>query len=220
VSPIRVLAVDGHEVVRVGLRTLLGAQPDVALVGEAADAATARHLAAQLAPDVVVAEVAGPANGEVLRLLCAGHPDRKVLALTACEDGAALRAVMTAGAIGYVLKRSGADELLRAIRAAADGTLYRDPAVAEATVGTDGTELSEREREVVCRIALGYSNKEIAGRLKISVKTVETYKTRSMEKLGLQGRVGIVRYVSARGWLVPEPPPDPVPVGQGDRPAA
>ncbi len=229
-STIRVLAIDPHAIVRAGVRALLAVEPDLELIGEAADGPTGMRLATELDPDVIVAEVAGPAvNEAVLRQLYAGRPDRKVLVLTACEDGSALRAMITAGAIGYVLKRSGVYELLRAIRTVAVGAVYRDPAVAE-TIGTetiggnvhlDGAELSERERDVVCQIALGYANKQIAARLKISVKTVETYKTRSMEKLGLRGRVDIVRYAAARGWLVPEPLPDPDPQPrEGDRPAA
>ena len=200
---IRVLAVDGHTVVRAGLITILGAQPDIEVVGEAADGPSAVRLADELDPDAIVIEVSLPemTGVELAARLCGERPDRKVIALTACEDGESVRGVMAAGAIGYVLKRSGADELVKAVRAAAEGTIYLDPALTARATGSNGTDLSEREREVVRLIASGYSNKEIAARLKVSVKTVETYKTRSMEKLGIRSRVDIVRYAVRRGWL-------------------
>jgi DNA-binding NarL/FixJ family response regulator len=167
--------------------------------------------------------LAGLTGAEVTARLCLERPARKVLALTACEDRVALRLVLAAGASGYVLKRAPADELVRAIRAVVGGATYLDPAVAGGVVServgplagneTRPAELSERETEVARLIVLGYSNKEIAARLQLSVKTVETYKTRAMEKLGMKGRVDLVRYAARRGWFdVPEllPPARPV----------
>jgi DNA-binding NarL/FixJ family response regulator len=120
-----------------------------------------------------------------------------------------LRQLLQAGASGYVLKRSAAAELIHAIRAVVAGGVYLDPAMAAQVVegyvgeaaGGDAPELSDREEEVLRRIAIGLSNKEIAARLGVSVKTVETYKARSMQKLGLQSRVDIIRYALGRGWL-------------------
>jgi two-component system, NarL family, response regulator NreC len=204
----RVLAVDGHAVVRAGLRAIL-AGPEMEVIGEAADGLSAARLADEMNPDVIVIEVSlsGMTGAELTARLCAGRPDRKVIVLTACEDRESLRGMMSAGAIGYVLKRSGADEIVRAVRAAAENTIYLDPGVAvhgaEVPVHAqpDVADLSERECEVVRLIALGYSNKEIAARLKVSVKTVETYKTRALEKLHMRSRVDIVRYAARRGWL-------------------
>lgn len=204
-STIRILAVDGHPVVRAGLRAILAGEPGMAVVGEAADGPTAVRFATELTPNVVVTEVVLPgATGmETIARLCAG-PDRKVLALTACEHVGVLGQFLRAGGAGYVLKRTETDELVRAIRAVAAGASYLDPAVAPAADGgarAPGVDLSERESEVVQLIARGYSNKQIAARLRVSVKTIETYKTRALEKLGVRGRIDIVRYAVTRGWL-------------------
>lgn len=190
-----------------GLRALLAAQPDLLLIGEAADAPAAIRLAAELVPDVVVTEVAlpGPGGADAVARLTGVSPGQKVLALTACEDPAALRRLVAAGACGYVLKRSPADAVVGAIRAVAGGTVYLDPAVGGAPVpgahAGGAADLSVREVEVVRQIALGYSNKEIAERMEVSVKTVETYKTRALKKLDLRTRVDVVRYAARRGWL-------------------
>ncbi len=211
-NSIRVLLADDHAVVREGLKALINAQPDMEVVGEAADGLAAVALAAELDPDVVVVDVSMPGltGAQVATRLREVRPDHKVLALTVHEDGSYLRMLLEAGAAGYVLKRAAVGELVQAIRAVAAGGTYIDPAMAgvlgdfvRPTQDRDApaVELSEREGEVVRLVALGFSNKEIAARLRISVKTVETYKARSMEKLGLKGRVDIVRYASRRGWL-------------------
>ena len=135
-----------------------------------------------------------------------------MLALTVHEDKGYLRQLLAAGAAGYVLKRAAAEELIHAIRVVAAGGVYLDPALAGKVVGgfvrrpparapPTGGELSEREAEVARLTAAGHSNKEIAARLELSVKTVETYKARSMEKLGLQSRADLVRYAVQQGWL-------------------
>lgn len=211
---IRVLLVDDHAVVREGLKTLVNLQVGMAVVGEAADGPTAVNLTAELDPDVVVVDVSMPGmNGVQLTThLRMQRPDRKILVLTVHEDKGYLRLLLETGAAGYVLKRAAADELIQAIRAVAEGRTYLDPSLAGSVVDTfvrPGmerenaiAELSEREAEVVRLIALGYSNKEIAAQLKVSVKTIETYKMRSMEKLQIRSRVEIVRYAAKRGWLV------------------
>jgi DNA-binding NarL/FixJ family response regulator len=135
-----------------------------------------------------------------------------VLALSVHEDRGYLRQLLEAGASGYVLKRAAAEELIRAVRTVAAGGVYLDPSLAGKVVGSfvrkpagKGTaptdELSEREEEVVRLTAAGHSNKEIASRLELSVKTIETYKARSLEKLGLHSRADLVRYAVGRGWL-------------------
>ncbi len=210
-SNTRVLLADDHVVVREGLKALIGGHPGFEVVGEAADGPTAVALTAELDPDVVVVDVSMPGlNGaEVTAVLRQAKPDRKVIALTVHEDRGYLRALLEAGAAGYVLKRAAADELVQAIRAVAAGGTYIDPALASSVVDpyvgrvAPAVELSEREAEVVKMIAQGYSNKEIAAKLSLSVKTVETYKARSLEKLGVRTRVGLVRYAAERGWLAP-----------------
>jgi DNA-binding NarL/FixJ family response regulator len=212
VTTIRVLLADDHAVVREGLKALINAESDMNVIGEASDGPSAVALVADLDPDVVVVDVSMPGlNGaEVATRLRAARPDRKVLALTVHEDAGYLRLLLEAGAAGYMLKRAAAAELVRAVRAVAAGGTYLDPAMAGRVVDdlvrpteppATTAELSERETEVVRLIALGYSNKEIAARLGVSVKTVETYKSRSMEKLAIRSRVDIVRYAAGRGWL-------------------
>jgi DNA-binding NarL/FixJ family response regulator len=210
---VRVLIADSHPVVRAGLKALLDAQPDVQLVGEAADGPDALRLAAELDPDVVVVEVSLPGldGAQVTARLREARPEQKVLVLTGCEESGSLRLLLGVGAAGYVLKRATAEELLQAVRAVAGGGTFIDPAVAggvlsdlvskQAGRGPQDVELSGRERDTVRLIALGYSNKEIASRLKLSVKTIETYKTRAMEKLNMRSRVDIVRFAARRGWL-------------------
>jgi PAS domain S-box-containing protein len=209
---VRILLVDDHSIVREGLKSVLRGHPEFEVVGEAGDGPTAVARVAELDPDVVLLDVSMPGmNGaEVTARLLADRPDRRVLILTVHEDRGYLRALLGAGAVGYLLKRATADELLQAIRAVAGGGTYIDPSLAGNVVGSyvgkpaaATAELSEREVEVVRLITSGYSNKEIAARLNLSVKTVETYKARSMEKLGIRTRVGLVRYAAERGWLAP-----------------
>ncbi len=213
-AKLRIFLADDHAVVRAGLKTLVNAQSDMIVVGEAGDGQAALEQTRDCAAEVVIMDISMPLlNGaEVtaqLRSLC---PDIKVLALSVHEDTGYLRKLLEAGASGYVLKRSAADTLIQAIRMVAAGGMYLDPAIAGKVVGSllgkpvvvgdpGATELSERETDVVRLIAQGYSNKEIATQLNLSVKTVETYKSRAMEKIGLDSRVAIVRYALQRGWL-------------------
>jgi len=219
-ASLRVFLADDHAVVREGLKALINSHPEMEVVGEAADGAAAVAGVASLDPDVVVMDVSMPGmNGaKATAELKEAKPARKVLALTLHEERSYVRLLLDAGASGYVLKRSAADELLHAIKAVADGRVYLDPSlaggvldalrgkpngVAGAATGGDA-ELSQREAEVLKLIALGYSNKEIAAKLELSVKTVETYKKRSVEKLGLRSRVDIVRYAAEQGWTTNE----------------
>jgi DNA-binding NarL/FixJ family response regulator len=214
-SKLRVFIAEDYNIVREGLKALVSAQPDMEVVGDAADGVAACEGALALGPDVVVMDLSMPAlNGaKATERLKQARPEIRVLALTVHEDRTYIRQLLEAGADGYVLKRVVADELIRAIRVVAAGGTYLDPGVAAKVVGgfvqgspssgrdAGAGDLSGREEEVLRMIARGHTNKDIAARLDISVKTVETYKTRSMEKLGLAGRADIVRYAVRQGWL-------------------
>lgn len=210
-SKLRILIADDHPMLRSGLRGLIAAQPDMDVVGEASDGAAAIQMASDIKPDIVVMDVSMPGMGgaeatEQVRRQCEGV---KVLALTAHEERGYVQKLMRAGASGYVIKRAAADDLVRAIRAVAAGETYIDPAVAGLLVTylpptqdlVPAVELSERECEVLQRIARGHPVKQIAGALDITVRTVETYKSRGMEKLGLKTRADLVRYAVGKGWL-------------------
>ena len=212
-SKLRVFLADDHAVVREGLKALINSHPHMEVIGEAGDGRTACAKACELRPDVVVMDVSMPELNGVqatseLRQRC---PEVRVLALTVHEERSALRELIEAGARGYVLKRSAAEDLVHAVQVVARGDVYLDPSVAAIALGKlarihssgdrASTDLSNRETEVLQLIAHGYSNKEIAARLGISVKTVETHKARSMEKLGLTGRADIVRFALQKGWL-------------------
>lgn len=214
---LRVLLADDHTVVREGLKALIDAQPDLEVVGEASDGESACRKAFDLEPDVVVMDVSMPglSGAEATERLKRERPGVRVLALTVYEDKGHLRRLLQAGASGYILKLATGEELVRALRVVAGGGVYVDPVLAGKVVGdlmsvesesgrAGGTHLTERESQVLLRVAQGFSNKEIAGQLDISVKTVETHKLRSMEKLGLRGRADVVQYALREGWLTPQ----------------
>jgi DNA-binding NarL/FixJ family response regulator len=184
------------------------------VVGEAADGAAVLQQAAAVEPDIVVMDLSMPGmNGLVAtRALKKARPSVEVVALTRHDDETFLQEVLRAGASGYVLKQSNPVEFLQAIRAVAAGGVYLDPAMtprvadgllAKASVARDPTPspISERETDVLRLIAVGHSNKEVAAQLKISVKTVEVHKANAMKKLGLAGRVDLIRYGVLQGWL-------------------
>jgi len=211
---LRILMADDHPIVLAGLKALVQGDPALEIVGEARDGRTARRLASTLRPDVVVLDISLPEmNGaEVARSLLEEQPDCRILVLTVHEDRATLRQLLDLGVAGYLVKRSAADELLRAIHAVAAEGPYLDPAIAGKIVGGGASgssrsqgdptvELSERETDVLRLIANGHSNKEISARLAISVKTIETYKARAMDKLGFKTRVDVVRHAASKGWL-------------------
>jgi DNA-binding NarL/FixJ family response regulator len=211
---LRVLLADDHVTVRHGLKLLIDSQPDMKVVSEASDGDTAIQRAVALRPDVIVMDISMPGmNGLVAtRKLKKLQPDAAIVTLTRHGDDAYLQELLRAGVSGYVLKQSAPAELLQAIRAAAAGNQYLDSALtARVTAGflggegkrvsRSGASLSEREAEVLRLIAAGYSNKEIASRLVLSVKTVEAHKANAMRKLGLSGRIDIVKYAILQGWL-------------------
>jgi len=213
-APLRILLADDHVTVRHGLKLLIDGQPDMKVVAEASDGAVAVQRALEIKPDVVVMDISMPGmNGLVAtRSIKQQQPGLAVITLTRHGDDAYLQELLRAGVSGYVLKQSAPTELLQAIRVAAAGGQYLDSTLtARVTAGFLGREgrrlgkaaatISDRESEVLRLIASGYSNKEIAARLELSVKTVEAHKANAMRKLGLNGRIDIVKYAILQGWL-------------------
>ena len=211
---LRILLADDHVTVRQGLKMLIDSQDDMTVVSEASDGAAAVEQARTIRPDVVVMDISMPGmNGLVAtRTLKRIQPDSVIVILTRHGDDAYLQELLRAGADGYVLKQSAASELLQAIRATAVRGQYLDSALtARVTAGflaksgrkalATGVGVSERESEVLRLIAAGYSNKEIAAQLELSVKTVEVHKANAARKLGLKGRIDIVKYALLQGWL-------------------
>ena len=212
-TSVRIVLADDHEIVRAGMKAMLEASCGIEVVGEARNGEEAIRQAHLLKPDLVVMDVSMPVlDGAAATLRLARElPELKVLVLTSHADRGYLTRLMEAGAAGYVLKRAATDELVRAIRMVAEGGTYVDPSLAGGLLrnslgvarsrATDSESLSEREEAVLRAIAWGKSNKEIAADLEISTKTVETYKARITDKLGLRTRTEMVRYALARGWL-------------------
>jgi DNA-binding NarL/FixJ family response regulator len=211
---LRIVLADDHAVVREGLRALINRQPDMEVVGEVADGRAAIEMVDRLKPDVVVMDLSMPVlNGtRATKELIWRHPDLRVLALTVHEERSYLRELLEVGAAGYLLKRVASDELVHAIRRVAEGGRYVDgsliPEVLDRFVRSsgksakvEGRPLTRREEEVMRLIARGYSNKEIAVQLSVSVKTVETHKARATDKLDIHNRAGIVRHAMQQGWL-------------------
>ena len=216
---IRVLLADDHAVLRAGLKVLLDSEPDLEVVGEAENGLVCIELARELAPDVIVLDINMPECGglDALSALLDASPGSRVLVLTMHDDPAYLRRTLRAGGSGYLLKQSAAEELLSVIRIVAGGGLYVNPQHAKVLLDQAAAEkearsidddqhrryrsLSNRESEIFELTALGHSNAEIAGRLDLSVKTVETYKARMMKKLGLDGRASLVRLALELGVL-------------------
>ncbi len=212
---LRVLLADDHAVLRHGLKLLVDGQSDMEVVGEAGDGHAACKQAQELAPDIMVMDISMPElNGaqatERLRVSC---PRVKILVLSAYSDEAHVRQLLASGASGYVLKRTVAEELIKALRAVASGGLYLDPAIAGLILSgpTAPTrdhkatgQITAREHEVLLDVARGYSNKEIGERLHLSVKTIEGHKARVMEKLDFKSRAELVRHALQQGWLQDE----------------
>lgn len=211
-SKLRVLLVDDHGVVRDGIKLLVNSAVDMEVVGEAADGRQAIDAAVSSNPDVVVMDVAlgGMTGAQATREIRKRCTNARVLALTVHEDRSYIQEMLRAGAAGYLVKRAAGEELIEAIRSVAAKGVYVDPRIAGKLIAamTPGrpasetkTELSERETEVMRLVARGFTNKEVSTKLGVSVKTIETYKARSMSKLGLRSRVDIVRLANDRGWF-------------------
>ena len=207
---IRILLADDHAVVRQGFKMILDAEADMEIVGEAGNGRQAVDLAEQLRPDVVVMDVAMPElNGiEATRRLASSVPHARVIALSMHKDSVYVREILRAGARGYLLKDSGAADLVAAIHAVASGESYLSPAVSNAVLDdyrrhvTNPIDLlTSREREVLQLLAEGKTNKEIAGVLNLSVYTVDAHRGRIMEKLNLHSITDLVRFAVRNGLI-------------------
>lgn len=213
---IRILLADDHAVLRSGLRLLIDRQPDLKVVGEAGNGAEAHARAKELQPDVILLDLNMPGVDGLaaLPLLRRDAPQSRVLVLTMHDDVSYLQEALRAGAAGYILKKAVDSELLMAIQTVMRGETYVHSAMTqkliekiETTRSPSATQqdpwetLSERERDVLRLVALGYTNAEIASELYLSVKTVETYRARGMEKLNLHTRAQLVKAALARGLL-------------------
>jgi DNA-binding NarL/FixJ family response regulator len=207
---IRILLADDHGVVRQGFKMILGAQADMEIVGEAANGREAVEQAERLKPDIVVMDVAMPElNGiEATRRLAESAPHVRVLALSMHKDSVYVRETLRAGARGYLLKDSGANDLVAAVRAVASGEGYLSPAVSNAVLDdyrrhvTNAIDLlTSREREVLQMLAEGKTNKEIAATLNLSVYTVDAHRGHIMEKLNLHSINELVRFAVRNGMI-------------------
>jgi len=213
---IRIVLCDDHPIVLAGLRNLIATDAEFELVGSASNGIAALKLICDTLPDIAIVDISMPElNGIALaRRLAVDAPAVKVMVLTLHEDRAFLKQALDAGVCGYLLKRSAAENLIQAARAVLIGGLYVDPAVVDVVFEKSAQrgrrasgqlslpDLTDRETVVLKLTALGHTNKETARRLDVGVKSVETYKARGMEKLGLKSRAELVRYAAAQGWLV------------------
>jgi two-component system response regulator NreC len=221
-AKIRVLLADDHAVLRAGLKMLVNHQADMEVVGEAANFAETIRLSSIVKPDVITLDLTMPdGNGmEKVEQVCRECPGARILVLTMHDDPAYLRAALSAGASGYVVKRAADTELLSAVRAVHAGRAFVDlelhgaqpKTVFVAPAQSGGSDpraahgLSDRERTVLERLAQGHTNQAIADQLDVSVKTVESYRARLLRKLGLRTRADIIRYAVETGILVPGTP--------------
>lgn len=211
--PIRILIADDHGVIRGGLKALLAAFPDIAVVGEASDGGEAIAKALELKPDILLMDLSMPNIGgiEATRQLSQNLPNLRILILTVHEDESLLKEVIRAGASGYVVKRAAEEDLIHAIRVVARGDLYVHPAMTRAlfnepSQATSATPseietLTLREIEVLQLLAKGYTNRQIADQLSLSPRTVEGHRANLSGKLGLRSRVELVEYAEKHGLL-------------------
>jgi two-component system, NarL family, response regulator NreC len=216
---IRVMIVDDHAILRAGLRMLVNAQPDMEIVSEAPDGEKAIQEVRETNPDVTLLDLTMPRVGgmKALQEISRNCRETRVLVLTMHDDPAYLRSALAAGASGYLLKRAVDAELISAIRAVHRGGIFVDPRLASILVqdvlAKKGTKtgptqpaniLSDRELQVLKLVARGYSSAQIAKQIFVGVKTVETYRSRFAEKLGLRTRSDVIRFAVQMGLLTPE----------------
>ena len=211
--PIRILIADDHAVVRSGLKALLQADTDLEVVGEAADGTETLRLAEALHPDMVMLDITMPPDNGIktAKQLKEKHPKLIVLFLTMHEDEGLLHGALRAGAAGYVIKRADESEILRAIHVASRGDIYVHPAMTHALLhrpvttehrrGLPAVVLTRRELDVLRLLAKGNTNRQIAGQLGLSVRTVENHRANLMGKLGLVSRVELVNYAEENNLL-------------------
>ena len=209
---IKILVADDHGVLRAGLRALLSAEPDIQVVGEAADGPAALRLAAELRPDVLLMDISMPGLSgiEVTRQIKAAQPDMRVLILTLHQDEGLLREAIHAGATGYIVKQAVESELINAIYAVHRGDMYVHPSMTRALFKdvsptlvpkTPMEQLSPREVEVLHLIAQGHTNRQAAEMLHVSVRTVESHRANLMGKLDVSSPAQLVRYAIKHGLL-------------------
>lgn len=217
-APLRVLLADDHALVRAGLRALLNDLPGIEVVAETGDGREALRLVRERKPDIAMIDISMPGlNGlDVAARIAHDRPATRVIIVSMHGDDATVRRALTAGAAGYLLKNSDRAELEMALRTVARGDTWLTPTLTKRVVAafTQETKLPEagpfaaltpRQREVLQLVAEGYSNKEIAQRLDVAPKTVETHRTELMERLGIHGVAGLVRYAIQVGLVRPEP---------------
>ncbi len=207
-APTRVVIVDDHAVVRRGLRAFLELQPDIEVVGEAPDGATAEQVSASVRPDLVLMDLVMPGSDGIatIRRLRAAHPAMAVLVLTSYVDDVHVFAALEAGAAGYLLKDVQPDELIRAIRQVRQGEPALHPKVAARLVQRTAqpssfADFTPRERDVLRLLAEGFANKEIARRLSLSEKTVKTHVSNILQKLGVADRTQAALLAVRRGLV-------------------
>lgn len=218
-AKLRVLVADDHAVLRSGLRLLIDGQPDMEVVAEAGEGREAVRKTTEAKPDVVLLDLTMPRTNamETIRHVARARPKAKVVVLTMHDHPAYVESAVAAGAVGYVVKRAADTELLSAIRAVSHGRHFVDSAAAGPAPAADEAAhaagpartrtrplLSPRESQVLRSLAQGYSNRQIAVRLKLSVKTIETFRARLSRKLGLRGRAALVRYALRTGLVTIE----------------
>lgn len=197
----RVVLADDHPVLRQGIRTLLRSAEDIEVIGDAKDATTARSVVAELEPDVLVLDLKMPGSGaDFVRELSETCPDTRIVVYTMHGDPARAEQLLDAGAAGFVVKDSPARELLEAVRVVGRGGRYLDGQL-EANAPASLATLSKRERQVLRLVAEGHTNREIAEQISVSVKSVETYRSRVFSKLGLASRADLVRFALEHGLL-------------------
>jgi two-component system response regulator NreC len=206
-TPIRIVLADDHEVVRSGLRLVLEAEPDLEVVAEASDVESARRYVRGHHPAVLVLDLNMPGGSslEAIPTLREESPETQIVVLTMQQEPAFAREALSNGALGYVLKEAAGEELVQAVRRAAAGESYLNPALGArlATQPASGPhdDLSEREIDVLRLIALGHTNTEIAGQLYLSVRTVETHRSHIQQKLRLSTRAELVGYALEHGLV-------------------
>ncbi|MCX7420152.1 MAG: response regulator transcription factor [Planctomycetia bacterium] len=210
-NKVRVLIVDDHAVLRSGLRLLINAQPDLEVVGEAGTVVEAIRLIDEMRPDVISLDLSltGGSGLALLEAIRGRQMNCKVVVLTMHDDPGYFHTAMQAGAVGYIAKTAADTELLTALRAAASGRTFVSLSadLASSALGLDSdltrreARLSERENQVLKGVAAGHTNKEISGQLDLSVKTIETYRSRLLTKLGLKTRPELVQYALEQGLL-------------------